>query len=188
VKDLGASRRTYQRTASAPPSPLFSRRPSSLLVALQHSPCVLHGHRYINSLTADDSVLVIGCSREPWLADEKALKYVVPLCFPVLVSPHTEVSRRCRRRRYSSLVLLSLFLPLCHEPHVVVLVGVGGCFFKTKFRGTRGAIPINQTPPPPTTPSLCLSTTGSALSASCTFHSRTTLRFFSCGPKLLRSS
>jgi hypothetical protein len=32
---------------------------------------------YINSLTADDAVLVLGCSREPWLADEKALKCVI---------------------------------------------------------------------------------------------------------------
>ncbi len=29
---------------------------------------------YINSLTADHAVVVIGCSREPWLGDEKSLK------------------------------------------------------------------------------------------------------------------
>jgi hypothetical protein len=30
---------------------------------------------YINSLTADDAVVVIGCSREPWLGEEKSFKY-----------------------------------------------------------------------------------------------------------------
>lgn len=31
---------------------------------------------YINSLTADDAVTLIGCSREPWLGDEKSFKCV----------------------------------------------------------------------------------------------------------------
>ncbi len=29
---------------------------------------------YINSLTADDAVVLIGCSREPWLGDDKSLR------------------------------------------------------------------------------------------------------------------
>lgn len=29
---------------------------------------------YINSLTADDAVIVLGCSREPFLGDEKSFK------------------------------------------------------------------------------------------------------------------
>lgn len=46
---------------------------------------------YISSLTADDAVVVIGCSREPWLGDEKSFKSVPLLCVPVDIGSFSPV-------------------------------------------------------------------------------------------------
>ena len=70
---------------------------------------------YINSLTADDAVIVIGCSREPWLGDEKSLKCVGEISSLSLLLQYCERSPRA----VATCVVVALHSPiidgyLCH--------------------------------------------------------------------------